>query len=141
MHRSSQRDKSYFIEYSALTQVGAVFLCKLRCPHGIAVAVSAKNSPLDCFINASTVLKEIKVILSSIQHSRKWVLFFCANCGRFVNRPYGLLNLHKIPFPTLKREGQNRKVGRGARPRRCTYRKPITAGASPRPTRLELIFL
>ena len=141
MHRSSQRDKSYFIEYSALTQVGAVFLCKLRCPHGIAVAVSAKNSPLDCFINASTVLKEIKVILSSIQHSRKWVLFFCANCGRFVNRPYGLLNLHKIPFPTLKREGQNRKVGRGARPRRWTYRKPITAGASPRPTRLELIFV
>ena len=141
MHRSSQRDNHIKELSAAFATVDAVFFYGLRCPHGIAVAVSSKNSPPDCFINASTVLKEIKVILSSIQHSRKWVLFFCANCGRFVNRPYGLLNLHKIPFPTLKREGQYRKVGRGARPRRWTYRKPITAGASPRPTRVELIFL
>ena len=32
---------------------------RTECPRGTAAAVSAKNSPPDCFLNAATILKEI----------------------------------------------------------------------------------
>ena len=61
MHHSSANVNRYIAIFQVLRfSQGLIFLKnELWCPHGIAVAVAAKNSPLDCFINATTVLKEI----------------------------------------------------------------------------------
>ena len=57
---SSQRD-NYFIAYYTLPSFRrcVLFLSATSGPHSVAVAVTAKNIPPECFPDAATVLKEI----------------------------------------------------------------------------------
>ena len=59
MHRSSARDNCF----SKRFHTGGVFLFintpATAGPQSIALAVETKNSPPDCFLNASTVQQEI----------------------------------------------------------------------------------
>ena len=66
MHLSSQRD-NYFvlILYSSAVLAEEFFFSTTSGPQSTALAVSAKNSPPDCFIHASTVLKEIITLFLS----------------------------------------------------------------------------
>ena len=55
-------------------------------PHGTAVAVTAKNIPPECFLNAATVLKEI-ISLSLITHFRVFGgVFFCTRLSMRKNQ-------------------------------------------------------
>ncbi len=63
--------RSVFVLYYAVSTVD---------PRSIATAVETKNSPPDCFINVSTVLKEIIFIHTA--PLQKGAYFFCTTCFR-----------------------------------------------------------
>ena len=66
MHRSSQRDNNLSVITAPVVFLQRVlFFGELRRPRNVVAAVTAKNSPPDCFNNAATVLKEITNYLFS----------------------------------------------------------------------------
>ena len=103
MHRSSQRDNrlSIYLVFISLAQNAGLFFC-LQCvfdylfapagPRSTAAVVSAKNMPQACFLNASTVLKEI-IRLSCISNNpvfcRVVFLFKCVVVYDYLFVPAG----------------------------------------------------
>ncbi|MBQ9517076.1 MAG: hypothetical protein IJR60_03270 [Eubacterium sp.] len=75
-HRSSARD-SFSQTLPKRERFFFFEIAKTAGPRGLAAAVETKNSPPDCFLNVSTVLKEIVLqITTSLQ--KAGTFYFCA---------------------------------------------------------------